>query len=487
MKKVKKKFKKIICVLLSVFFILSMSLISVSARSSISPASYQLYSPFSSYCISEHISESDLPLPRWSDCVFVDEGRSTGVIVKQAKLYNEMMNLKAKYDVTLSGVCDNINKMEDKEAEYFTGILSEQRKDIQNILNEGARMLIGIDVFAPTTLEKFKIYAEKTDDILNKISDYKELQNSLVSTSNEKAKVTNSSNSAFVNFMNTIIDGLNNMWVSLGNTITGTTSTTTGELEINFAGNNLSTSFSSFVSTATSITKVFGYSIAVICFGIGLMNEATAFELSTERGWFRVLGRLLLAKIWVDLSVTICKATFEVIQSIASQLIHLTTVSGFLKPLTVPASSNIFSEILMWISDLVSVLLSFIPLAAVSILIMVCICRIYIKLIVRNFELTCLLSVSPLFFATLSSNATSHYFRKFISSFLSVSAQTLWIGITYALTNNIVHDITSHTVSVGLLSSWSYLWTLILVTIVLFSASNMINKPSQELTGLLSG
>lgn len=487
MKKVKKNFKKIICVLLSVFFILSMSLISVSARSSVSPVSYQLYNPFSSYCVSNHISESDLPLSRWTDCTFTEDGHSTGIVVYESTLYIEMMSLKYKYDNNLSKICDNINKMEDKDAEYCTNLLSDFRKNTQTLLNNCANNLIGIDVSIPSTKEKFKVYAERIDNLRKEIDEYRELHNSLVLTSNEKSKVANSSNSAFVNFMNTIIDGLNNMWVSLGNTITGTTSTTTGELEITFAGNSLSTSFSSFVTTATNITKVFGYSIAVICFGIGLMNEATAFELSTERGWFRVLGRLLLAKIWVDLSVSICKATFEIIQSIASQLIHLTTVSGFLKPLTVPASSNIFSEILMWISDLVSVLLSFIPLATVSILIMVCICRIYIKLIVRNFELTCLLSVSPLFFATLSSNATSHYFRKFISSFLSVSAQMLWIGITYALTNNIVHDITSHTVPVGLLSSWSYLWTLILVTIVLFSASNMINKPSQELTGLLSG
>ena len=104
----------------------------------------------------------------------------------------------------------------------------------------------------------------------------------------------------------------------------------------------------------------------------------------------------------------------------------------------------------------------------------------------RNFEIACLMAVSPLFFSTLASSATSHYFRKFISSFLSVIAQVLWMGIAYSLATNLISDITSNTGPTDIFNSAVYAWDLVLVTIILFAVSDMISKPSNELKNLLS-
>lgn len=485
--KTRKKLVRILCVLMIILITLTASSIPVFAVE-VSPSSYSLYSPFSSYCVSSHISESDLPLTRWTNCTFTVDGQSSGITVCQSSLYNEMIALKNKYDSNLTKLCEDISNMSDKNAEYCLTLLSDYRSTIQSVLNEGADLLIGINTTTLHDEDRFKNAADRVEDVRDRIKSCNNLLNDLLSAANERSDVVSSTDSIFVSALNFIIDGLNNMWVSLGTTITGAANSSNGDININYAGHDLSATFSDFVDTATQVTKVFGYGIAVICFGIGLTNEATAFELSTERGWFKVFGQLLLAKIWVDVSVGICRGIYAIIQGITVQLIDFTTATGFLQKLSSPDDNgNIFSNILTWFSDLVALIVAVLPLAIISIIIIISICKIYIKLIVRNFELACMMSVSPLFFAALASSSTASYFKRFISSFISVAAQVLWIGITYSLTSNIISDLTSSTETVDIFNAWPYVWTLVLVAIIMFAASNMISKPSRELTGLLMG
>jgi len=454
----------------------------------VNQSSYSLYSPFASYCASSHISESDLPLARWTNCTFTVDGQSSGITVSQSSLYNEMNALKNKYDSNLPKLCEDISNMSDKNAEYCITLLADYRSAIQSVLNEGADLLIGINTTTMHDEDRFRNAANKVEDVRNRLTSCNNLLNDLLSAANERSDVVSSTDSIFVSALNTIIDGLNNMWMSLGTTITGAANSSNGDISINISGHDLSATFSDFVDTATQVTKVFGYGIAVICFGIGFTNEAVAFELSTERGWFKVFGQLLLAKVWVDLSVRICQGIYSIILGITTQLINFTSATGFLQQLTSPADNgDVFSNILTWFSDLIALIVAVLPLAIISIIIMISICKIYIKLIVRNFELACLMSVSPLFFATLASSSTAVYFKRFISSFMSVAAQVLWIGITYSLTSNIVSDLTSNSETVDILNAWPYVWTLVLVAVVMFAASNMISKPSRELTGLLMG
>lgn len=477
----KHKIKKFFCVLLIAVIITSLSCIPVFAIT-IESTSYQLYNPFTVYCISAHISTSDLPLTRWTNFTLT----GTGITIYQSSLYNEMMALKNKYDRNLSLICNNISKMSDEDANYCIELLDKYHTSIQYVLDQSANVLIGINTNTlERTEEKWQSAATKVQDMRDSINDIDELYNGLLLSSNTMSDTVESNDSIFVDAINTIGDGLNLMWLDLGTTITGSTSPT-GEVTINYSGHNLASSFDSFVDSAVVVTKAFGYGVAIICFGIGFTNEAVAFELNTERGWFKVFGQLLLAKIWVDVSVEICRGIYATIQSLASQVIGVAPTINLLQPVTSSSGGGVISTVLTWLSDLVAMLVAALPLAIIAIVIMVCLCRIYIKLIVRNFEIACLMCVSPIFFATLASSATSHYFRKFISSLISVIAQVLWIGITYSLATNLISDITTSAGSIDILNAWVYVWDLVLVTIILFAASDMIAKPSNELKNLIA-
>ena len=444
--------------------------------------SYQLHNPFSTYCVSAHISVDDLPLARWTNFSLT----GTGITIYQSSLYSEMIMLKNKYDRNLDSICTNISKMSDDDANYCIELLDTYHTSIQMVLDNAANALIGINTDTlERTEEKWQNAANKIQEHRDSIASMDELYNGLLSSCNTMSDTVSSSGSKVIDAINVVGDGINLMWNDLGTTITGATSATGGST-ITFAGHDIGASFDTFIDSAVVVTKAFGYGIAIICFGIGFTNEAVAFELGTERGWLKVFGQLLLAKIWVDVSVNICRGVYNIILSIASQIMSITPGVTLLQPVTSPSGDGAISSLLIWFTDLIGWLVPVLPLAAISIIILVCLCKMYIKLIVRNFEITCLMCVSPLFFATLASSATSSFFRRFISSFISVIAQILWMGITYSLTTTIISDITAPATSIDIVNVWVYIWNLILVPIVLCAATNMIDKPSAELKNLIS-
>lgn len=444
--------------------------------------SYQLHNPFSTYCVSAHISVDDLPLARWTNFSLT----GTGITIYQSSLYSEMIMLKNKYDRNLDLVCTNISKMSDDDANYCIELLDTYHTSIQMVLDNAANALIGINTDTLERTEaKWQNAANKIQEHRDSIASMDELYNGLLSSCNTMSDTVSSSGSKVVDAINVVGDGINLMWNDLGTTITGASSVTGGST-ITFAGHDIGASFDTFIDSAVVVTKAFGYGIAIICFGIGFTNEAVAFELGTERGWIKVFGQLLLAKIWVDVSVNICRGVYNIILSIASQIMSITPGVTLLQPVTSPSGDGAISSLLIWFTDFINWFVPVLPLAAISIIILVCLCKMYIKLIVRNFEITCLMCVSPLFFATLASSATSNFFRRFISSFISVIAQILWMGITYSLTTTIISDMTAPATSIDIVNVWVYIWDLVLVPIVLCAATNMIDKPSAELKNLIS-
>ena len=56
---------------------------------------------------------------------------------------------------------------------------------------------------------------------------------------------------------------------------------------------------------------------------------------------------------------------------------------------------------------------------------------VYIKLIIRSLELGMLSVVSPVFFACSVGEATMPYFKKFLTAFLSVSAEIIFMALVY--------------------------------------------------------
>ena len=105
------------------------------------------------------------------------------------------------------------------------------------------------------------------------------------------------------------------MWKQLGRTLKdfGNGNARKGS---NFFGISWGTnSMKKIANLIAPITKAFAYCLVVILFGLNMTNTMLQFEFTSPRGILRALGTLLIAKIWVDLSVTVCGLVISLLKS----------------------------------------------------------------------------------------------------------------------------------------------------------------------------
>lgn len=177
--------------------------------------------------------------------------------------------------------------------------------------------------------------------------------------------------------------------------------------------------------------RIFAYSLVILFFAVSLVEQTIKYEIFTAKGALKVFGRLLVAKIIIDLSVRVCLLIISIIGSLTVQMLD-----------TVNVSLNIFPDISLKKSDVkvIGPILDAIVAVVVSIILMiiigvvlVCVSIVMVKLVLRSIELALLMVISPAFFACLSTDVTKEYFKKFISVFIQVAAQTLFMAIALAV------------------------------------------------------
>lgn len=64
-------------------------------------------------------------------------------------------------------------------------------------------------------------------------------------------------------------------------------------------------------------------------FGINVSRSALQFELMETKGVFKIFARVLLIKIWIDLSITICIYIINIISSLTKQIVSEFTYNTF--------------------------------------------------------------------------------------------------------------------------------------------------------------
>ena len=109
-----------------------------------------------------------------------------------------------------------------------------------------------------------------------------------------------------------------------------------------------------------------------------------------------------------------------------------------------------------------------------------------VKMVARVFELTCLVAVSPVFFATLVGEESKRYFRKFISAFLSTAGYIVFVSITYLIATTWVAQNSPNTV----MTANALLDNTIKVlpcAIIIIACCRVVVKPPKVLTSLLDG
>ena len=204
-----------------------------------------------------------------------------------------------------------------------------------------------------------------------------------------------------------------------------------------FSGTNVSTgtfnfNMEDFVNQFSQIFVIFASSLLVILFGVNIIKTALEYQLFTLKGAVTIFGRLILAEIWIQLSTKICVMVVKIFNELMASILSAINASGMLKSASVSFTS---SRSGVWlIGDLVDFFANLCPFLLIMLLIgivLVIFLIVYVKLIIRTLELSMLAVVSPVFFACSVGEATMPYFRKFITAFLSVGAEIIFMGIVY--------------------------------------------------------
>lgn len=237
-------------------------------------------------------------------------------------------------------------------------------------------------------------------------------------------------------------------------------------------------------ATVVAIMRTLGYALVLVFFSVNLIEQTVKFEIFTVKGMLQIFGRLILAKIIIDLSVTICMAILRACGEISSRILsnNVMTLDGFVPKVDL-ATSNV-----KVIGPLIDLLISAILCLALLIVVfalLIATSFVLIKLVLRAIELTLLVTVSPAFFACAATDTTRQYFRNFILTFIQVSAQVIFMAIVLFIgsTTLVLEGGNLEITSIPMAIQW--ITSIVPNAILLIAMCIMMVKPPKVLTGLL--
>ena len=278
------------------------------------------------------------------------------------------------------------------------------------------------------------------------------------------------------------------LWNELGvliRTIGTGSATTTSLFGVSWTSDNIK----DIANTVSPIVKAFAYGLAGVLFGINVSRSALQFELMEAKGLFKIFARVLIIKVWIDLSINICIYVLAIVNSLTAQVINTFTNSQTIfgaynaSPTQTIVSNDMFNGVGAIINYLTS-FMSGLPELILAGVVIFCILSVVIKLIARGFEITALVTISPLFFSTLVGEETRPYFKKFMGAFLSTCCYLLFVAVVYAVGTIWISDsITSASTAQGVLASFG---KNLSISLILIACCHIVRKPPKVLTDLVS-
>ena len=178
--------------------------------------------------------------------------------------------------------------------------------------------------------------------------------------------------------------------------------------------------------------KIFAYALIIIFSGVNALETALQYEMFTiMRGGVKILARLTFAKIWVDISLIVCRGIVAIATDWLGQITRLT--ADITNSIDVGVSlQHSDAWIVGWIIDFFNgVLLAAAGIFLILLPLVVLILIMFVKLFIRSFELAMLQCVSPVFFACLTGEATKQYFKRFILTYISVVVEVVFMAVIW--------------------------------------------------------
>ena len=377
------------------------------------------------------------------------------------------------------------------EAVEFGNRWNTFNKRVTDFINETA-LLVGYGDSVPR-VNGAEVTVDQYQSLHSRLSEELKNLNALISEIKSAYSVIQSLNKSGMS--GSIIDAeniVNRLWSSLSLLIS---SVGLGSGTVDpFLGITTSLdSIENIANTIAGVTKTFAYAIAVILFGVNITTTALQNEILTLRGGIKVFARVILVKIWIDIAIPVCMLILKIVNDLAGQILSMLAAgaSNVFNSTTINNSSNsIWDPILKVINGIFNLLRDLItgfPTFLLICVMLVCIVIVIIKLVSRCFELTCLVSLSPIFFATLVGEESKRYFRRFISAFLSTAGYIAYVAIVYAVGSKWIADATSPDVRNSLLSLFLPIMATLPRAIIVIACCRVMVKPPKVLLSLTDG
>lgn len=416
------------------------------------------------------VSESDLR--RWdTHLTFLD--KLIGEEHNQNRQYtfyaNGFTNAINNWEYNIDGIVNNINKVKNSDMFFTLKVeLDELYSNyIGNVLS-GSHLLIN-------KVTKNSIMANN-QAINDCQSTFAELGESMTNLANRAMEAAGSQ--SFSDSLESGITDLFNVPETLWNFL-GTSISNSASAEGSLFGLSLN-SVNTAAENMLPYINVLAYLILIIGFGISLSHSSLESQLTTPRGAIRIFIELGVAKLWVDLSLRLCLLVIKLINSIAAQAVNgLTDTTIFDGTSLVDILTSLFSGISCTPLATISALIQTLPDIIIAIVLIVCIIKVMIRLVTRNFELACFLVLAPAGFASAVSDATRPYFRRFLGSFINAALQILLIAVTFNVLSVWISAVNSS--STSYISSVGNEWV---VMIIVCAMSRFISKPPESISNI---
>ncbi len=271
--------------------------------------------------------------------------------------------------------------------------------------------------------------------------------------------------------MDTFMKVLNECWGAVPDLIQGTES---GTMKITLDPTKQ--------NTFTGIFKTIGYSLVLLFFAANLIENTIKYEIFTLKGGAMLFGRLIISKVVIDLSVTICTYILNICNNISTKiLLDAKTEIHFSTP-------NIESEsigtlgILGTLIDYFQAYVMLVPILIIILVMLLAALLIIFKIVLRSIELSLLMIVSPAFFACYSSEITKPYFKNFMTTFLQCALQIVFMSVVFALSANWLTDITTTN---NKIEAWAWFVKVLPHALIALAFAIMMVKPPKVLTNLI--
>lgn len=274
------------------------------------------------------------------------------------------------------------------------------------------------------------------------------------------------------NTASALITGINSMWSTVGNVIRSFAA------DNNIIGFN-SAEMENYAETMSYIFKSIGYCLIVLIFSLTIIEQNMKYEYYDKKQYLKAFVQIIIGKLWVDWAIKIVIFIFKIFNSIAYAISDPATME-LLPQYTPEKAWYSYIPIIGAIIDFFVALLETIPLLLTLIVVAIVIICIFVKLTIRCFEMTCLVTVAPAFMACFAGDVTKKYGQRYIETVISIGLELVFIAVIYTIGLQWLNKIAAEN-SGGFMEIGEYVNRMVLIV----AMGVVICKPPKVLTGLV--